>query len=79
MRPKNYQNLWYISEQPELQLITSKKIIRHQADFAVPVSRVKIKESEYSWILQELKKPWNMKLTVILTVVDTLGTGPKGG
>ncbi len=47
-------------------------------DFAVPADHgVKLKESEkkkYLDLPRELKKLWNMKLTVIPIVIDTLGT-----
>ena len=44
--------------------------------------RVKIKENEkkkkYSDLVRELKKLWNMKVTVIPIVIRVLGTVPKG-
>ena len=48
-------------------------------DFAVPADhRVKLKESEkkykYLDLAWELKKLWNMKVTVILIVIGDLGT-----
>ena len=51
-------------------------------DFAVPADhRVKLKESEkkdkYVDLARELKKPWNMKVTVIPIVIGALGTVPK--
>ena len=52
-------------------------------DFAVPVDPwVKLKESEkkdkYLELVGELKKPWNMKVTIIPIVIGTLGTVNKG-
>ena len=52
-------------------------------NFAVPVGHiVKIEESEkrdkYLDLAQELKKIWNMKVTVILIVTGVIGTIPKG-
>ena len=52
-------------------------------DFAVPTEhRVKLKESEkgdgFLELARELKKRWNMKMSVILTVTDALGTVSKG-
>ena len=52
-------------------------------DFAVPADhRIKLKESEkddknldLAW---ELKKLWNMKVTIITIVIDALGTIIKG-
>ena len=51
-------------------------------DFDVPADRrMKIKEIEkidkFLDLARELKKPWNMKVTVIPIVVGTLGTDPK--
>ena len=51
-------------------------------DFAVPaVHWVKLKESEkkdkYLDLAREFKKLWNMKVTVILTVIGALGTVSK--
>ena len=51
-------------------------------DFAVPVDhRVKLRESEkkdkYLDLAWELKKSWNMKVTVIPIVINTLGTVTK--
>ena len=52
-------------------------------DFAVPVDhRVKLKESEksekYLDLDRELKKLWNMKVTIIPSVIGALGTVIKG-
>ena len=52
-------------------------------DFAVPVNhREKLKENEkrdkYFDLARELKKLWNIKVTIILTVIDALGTVTKG-
>ena len=52
-------------------------------DFAVPTNyRIKIKENEkrdkYLDLARELKKLWNMKVTVIPIVIGALGTIPKG-
>ena len=51
-------------------------------DFAVSADhRVKLKESEkrdnYLDLARELKKLWNMKMTVILIVIGALGTVTK--
>ena len=51
-------------------------------DFAIPADhRVKLKESEkkdkYIDPARELKKLWNMKVTVILIVTGALGTVAK--
>ena len=52
-------------------------------DFAVPVDhRIILKESEkkdkYLDLARELKKPWNMKVTIVLIVIDAFGTITKG-
>ena len=52
-------------------------------DFAVPADhRVKLKESEtknkYLDLAKELKKLWNMKVTIILIIIVSLGTITKG-
>ena len=52
-------------------------------DFAVPVCyRVKLKECEkwdkYLDLARELKKIWNMKVTIIPIVIGALGTVTKG-
>ena len=51
--------------------------------FAVPMdNRVKLKESEkkdkYLDLARELKKQWNMKVTIIPRVIGALGTVTKG-
>ena len=52
-------------------------------DFAVPANhRVKLKECEkrdkYLDLVRELRKLWNMKATIILIIISTLGTVTKG-
>ena len=52
-------------------------------DFAVPADHwVKLKESEkkdkFLDLARELKKPWNMKVTCIPIIIDSLGTVTKG-
>ena len=52
-------------------------------DFAVPADhRVKLKESEkndkYFNLTRELKKLWNMKMTIIPIVIGAFGTVTKG-
>ena len=51
--------------------------------FAVPADhRIKLKECEkkdkYLDLGRELKKPWNMKLTIIPVVIGAFGTVTKG-
>ena len=52
-------------------------------DFAVPADRrIKLKENEkkdkYLDLARELKKLWNMKMTIILIVIGAFGTVTKG-
>ena len=52
-------------------------------DFAVPADhRIKLKESEkrdkYLDLARELKKLWNMKVTIIPVVIGAFGTVTKG-
>ena len=59
-----------------------KKICK-TADFAVPADhRIKLKECEkrdkYLDLARELKKLWNMKVTIIPIVIDAFGTVTKG-
>ena len=74
---KIYQRKWDLWNTDPLiparkpELIKKKKRTRHLVDFAIPVEhRVKIKESEtikkYLDLARELKKLWNMKMTLIL-------------
>ena len=60
-----------------------KKRISKIVNFAVPaVHRIKVKESEkkdkYLDLARELKKLWNMKVTIIPIVIGTFGTRTKG-
>ena len=60
-----------------------KKKICKIVDFAVPADhRIKLKENEkkdkYLNLVRELKKLWNMKVTIILIVICTFGKVTKG-
>ena len=60
-----------------------KKRICKIVDFAVPADyRIKLKECEkkdkYPDLARELKKLWNMKVTIIPIVIGDLGTVTKG-
>ena len=60
-----------------------KKRICKIVDFAVPADhRIKLKESEkkdkYLDLARELKKLWNMKVTMALIVIGAFGTITKG-
>ena len=70
---------------PRIDLITinKKKRICKIVDFAVPVDhRIKLKEcekkDEYLDLATELKKLWNMKVTIIPIVIGAFGTVTKG-
>ena len=60
-----------------------KKRICKIVDFAVPADhRINLKESEkkdkYLDLARELKKLWNMKVTIVPIVIGALGTVTKG-
>ena len=66
----------------ELMIIYKKQEPWRIVDFAVPADHSgKIKESEkwdkYLNLARELKKLWNMSVTVILIVIGSLGTVPR--
>ena len=67
----------------DLVLINKKKRTFHLVHFAFQVDHgVKRKErkkiNNYLDLARELKKQWSMKVMVILIVIGTLGTVPKG-
>ena len=71
------------TRRPDLMLINKKKRIDHLMDSAVSVDhRVKMKENKnidkFLDLTRELKKLWNMKMTVIPIVVGALGIDAKG-
>ena len=84
--------LWYTNESPHLDQKTrpynnqqkkKKKKICIIVDFAVPADhRIKLKECEkrdkYLDIARELKKLWNMKVTIIPVVIGAFGMVTKG-
>ena len=84
--------LWHTNESPNLYqktrpytttTTTTKKKICKIVDFAVPVDhRIKLKECEkrnkYLDLVRELKKLWNMKVTIIPIVIGAFGTVTKG-
>ena len=80
--------LWYTNGSPNLGPKTrpynnqQKKKIYKIVDFAVPADhRIKLKECEkrdkYLDLARELKKLWNMKVTIIPIVVGAFGTLTK--
>ena len=82
--------LWYTNGSPNLGQKTrpynnqqKKKNISKIVDFAVPADhRIKLKECEkrdkYLDLARELKKLWNMKVTIIPIVIGAFGTVIKG-
>ena len=80
--------LWYTNGLPKLGLKTrpynnQQKKISKLVDFAVPADhKIKLKECEkrykYLDLVRELKKLWNMKLTIIPNVIGAFGTVTKG-
>ena len=67
----------------DLIIINKKKRTCKIVDFAVPTDhRIKLKESEkkdkYLYFARELKKLWNMQVTIIPIVIGAFGTVTKG-
>ena len=68
---------------PDLIIINKKKKTCKIVDFAVPADhRIKLKEcekkDEYLDLARELKKLWNLKVTIIPIVIGTFGMVTKG-
>ena len=83
------QGFWYTNGSPNLGQTTrpnnnqQKKKTCKILDFAAPANHmVKLKESEkrdtYPDLTRELKKLWNMNVTIILTIIGALGKVTKG-
>ena len=73
------------ARRPDLIIINKKKKKRicKIVDFAVPADhRINLKESEkkdkYLDLAREIKKLWNMKVTIVPIVIGALGTVTKG-
>ena len=69
------------ARRPDLIIINKKKKICQIVDFAVPADhRIKLKECEKrdKYLARELKKLWNMKVTIIPILIGTFGTVTKG-
>ena len=72
-----------LARQPGLIKIHKEDKTCRVVDFAVPVGhRVKVKESEkknnYLDLAREMKRMWNIKVSIIPIVNDALGTVTKG-
>ena len=68
---------------PDLIIINKRKRICKIVDFDVPADhRINLKESEkkdkYLDLAREMKKLWNMKVTIVPIVIGALGTITKG-
>ena len=68
---------------PDLIIINKKKKISKIFDFAVPADhKINLKEWEkkdiYLDLTRELKKLWNMKVTIVPIVIGAFGTITKG-
>ena len=84
--------LWYTNRSPDIgqktrlynnQQQKEKKKICKIVEFAIPAdNRIKLKECEkrdkYPDLGRELKKLWNMKVTIISIVIGPFGTVTKG-
>ena len=71
------------ARRPDLIIINKKKKLCKIVDFAIPADhRINLKESEkkdmYLDLARELKKLWNMKVTIVPNVTGALGTITKG-
>ena len=71
------------ASRPDLIIINKKKSICKIVDLAVPADhRINVKECEnkdkYLNLDRELKKLWNMKVTIVPVVIGALGTITKG-
>ena len=71
------------ARRPDLIIINKKKRICKIVDFAVLADhRINLKESEkkdkYRNLARELKKLWNMRVTIVPIVIGALGTITKG-
>ena len=86
-QPRTCPRKWYtqtpVARRPDLIIINKKKRICKIVNFAVPADhRIKLKECEkrdkYLDLARELKKLWNMKVTIIPIVIGAFGTVTKG-
>ena len=71
------------ARRPDHIIINKRKRICKTVDFAVPAdNRINLKESEkkdkYLHLAGELKKLWNVKVTIVPIVIGALGTITKG-
>ena len=76
-------NHLFPARRPDLIIINKKKRIYKIVDFAVPADhRINLKEcakrDKYLDLARELKKLWNMKVTIVPIVIGAFGTITKG-
>ena len=72
-----------MARQSDLVIINKKRRTCRNVDFAVPADHtVKLKEDKkkdtYLDLVRELKKLWNVKVTVIPIIISAYGTVTKG-
>ena len=73
----------FSARRPDFIIINKKKNIWKIVDFAIPTDhKIKLKECEkrdkYLDLARELKKRWNMKVTIIPIFIEAFGTVTKG-
>ena len=78
-----HTNYLISARRPDLIIINKKKGTCKIVDFAVPADhKIKLKEREkkdkYLYLARELKKLWNMQVTIIPIVIGAFGTITKG-
>ena len=68
------------SRRPDLIIINKKKRICKIVNFGVPAdNRINLKECDkYFDLARELKKLWNMKVTIVQILIGAFGTTTKG-
>ena len=79
----SYGTLTIPARRSDLIIINKKKRICNIVDFAVPANhRINLKEcakkDKYLDLARELKKLWNMKVTIVPIVIGAFGTITKG-
>ena len=83
LRSETYRILWDFEMQTDHLIPVRRPDLRErtccQVDFAIPATyRVKIKENKKRDLARELKKLWNLKVTVMLVIIGALGMILKG-
>ena len=78
-----HKNHLISTRRPDLMIFNKKKRISKIVDFAVPADHgIKLKECEkrdnYLNLARELKRLWNMKVTIVPIVIGAFGTINEG-